>query len=64
MQSGVAHLCLCPSVCLRCRLRGESIPAKYTEREPGWHETIDADVQEMLTGGQRCLPCFEFACLG
>ncbi len=34
------------------RLRGEPIPAKYTIKEAGLHESIDSDVQMMLAG--RC----------
>ena len=33
-----------------CRLRNEKIPAKYTQREAGWHDSIDADVKGMLAG--------------
>ena len=33
------------------RLRGESIPAKYTVKEAGLHEAVDSDVQMMLAGG-------------
>jgi hypothetical protein len=32
------------------RLRGDPIPAKYTVREPGWHESIDTEVHVMLAG--------------
>jgi len=35
------------------RLRGEPVPAKYTIKEAGLHESVDSDVQMMLAG--RCL---------
>ena len=38
------------------RLRGEPIPAKYTVKEAGLHEAVDADVQMMLAGGTSW-PC-------
>ena len=34
------------------RLKGEPIPAKYTIKEAGLHESVDSDVQMMLAG--RC----------
>ena len=34
------------------RLRGEPVPAKYTIKEAGLHESVDSDVQMMLAG--RC----------
>ncbi|DBA94110.1 hypothetical protein WJX77_004695 [Trebouxia sp. C0004] len=32
------------------RLRGEPVPAKYTIKEAGLHESVDSDVQMMLAG--------------
>lgn len=34
----------------RARMRGLPPPAKYTIREAGWHESLDADVAVMLAG--------------
>ncbi len=36
------------------RLRGEPIPAKYTIKEAGLHESVDSDVQMMLAGRCSC----------
>ena len=38
------------------RLRGEPLPAKYTIKEPGLHESVDSDVQMMLAGTPFLLP--------
>lgn len=34
----------------RAKVRGLPVPAKYLVREPGWHESLDADVAVMLAG--------------
>ncbi len=34
----------------RAKVRGLPVPAKYLIREPGWHESLDADVSLMLAG--------------
>ena len=36
------------------RLRGEPLPAKYTIKEAGLHESVDSDVQMMLAGMSFC----------
>lgn len=38
------------------RLRGEPLPAKYTIKEAGLHESVDSDVQMMLAGMPFLLP--------
>ncbi len=44
------------------RLRGEPIPAKYTIKEAGLHESVDSDVQMMLAG-RCCWAVVTQACL-
>ena len=46
------------------RLRGEPLPAKYTIKEAGLHESVDSDVQMMLAGMPFLLPskCFLTFC--
>ena len=44
------------------RLRGEPIPAKYTIKEAGLHESVDSDVQMMLAG-RCCCDVVTKACL-
>lgn len=34
----------------RARVRGLPVPEKYLIREPGWHESLDADIAVMLAG--------------